>query len=250
MSSNRQAVLVGNLELAAGTWFPWHEHEQHQLVWAPRGVVAVNVGDAHWVLPPTRALWLPAGVRHRTGASGRARLLGIYADPASCPVGFPEPCLVLVRPVLRELLEYLTGELDEDARTRAEAVVFDLLEPYETVPLTVPMPGDPRALAVANAVLADPADRRGLADFGDEVGASDRTLARLFLAECRMTFGRWRTQARLRASLPLLAADLPLEGVARRVGYSSPSAFVAAFRRAVGVTPGEYFRPAGAARRA
>ncbi|NBH03765.1 AraC family transcriptional regulator, partial [Amycolatopsis sp. SID8362] len=94
---------------------------------------------------------------------------------------------------------------------------------------------------VERALLANPADPRTLAEFGRDVGASERTLARVFAAECRMPFGTWRTQVRLRASLPLLAQGTPLETVAYRVGYSSASAFVAAFRRAVGVTPGAYF---------
>ena len=234
--------MLGEFDLSAGTWFPWHEHDFHQLVWAAKGVVAVNVGEANWVLPPTRALWVPAGIRHRTGSVGRAALRGIYADPARCPVRWPAPRMVAVRPLLREILEYLTGDgLAEDVRSRAEAVAFDLLEPLDVVPIAVPSPSDPRARDIEAAVLADPADPRGLAEFGRDVGASERTLARIFVRECRMTFGTWRTQARLRASLPLLAAGMPLDGVAHRVGYGSASAFVAAFRRAVGVTPGAYF---------
>jgi len=235
-------MVLGTFDLAAGTWFPWHVHNKHQLVWAARGVVAVNVGEAHWVLPPTRALWLPAGVEHRTGADRHASLRGIYADPPRCPVNWPSPRLIAVRPLLRELLEHLTSEdIGPDARLRAEAVAFDLMEPVDVVPITVPMPAEPRAARVAAALVADPADQRSLAEFGREVGAGERTLARIFLAECRLTFGAWRTQARLRAALPGLAAGKPLTGVARRVGYASTSAFVAAFRRAVGVTPGAYF---------
>jgi AraC-like DNA-binding protein len=242
MSPNSQAMLLGEVDLPAGTWFPWHEHPVHQLVWSARGVVAVKAGDAGWVLPPTRALWIPAGVQHRTGALGRAALRGIYADPALSPVSWPAPRLVAVRPLLRELLEYLTGDgVAPAARLRAEAVAFDLLEPLDVVPIAVPSPADPRARDVETAVLANPADPRSLAEFGRDVGAAERTLARIFVRECRMPFGTWRTQVRLRASLPLLAQGAPLEAVAHRVGYSSASAFVAAFRRAVGVTPGTYF---------
>jgi len=236
------AMVLGEMDLPAGTWLPWHEHDGHQLAWAGRGILSVNVGDRHWVLPPTRALWIPAGVVHRTGATAQTVLRGIYAARERCPVRWLEPTLVAVRPLLRELLEHLgAAGLGDDERRRAEAVAFDLLEPVDVVPITVPMPSDGRALTVARAVIADPADRRGLADFAHDAGASERTLARLFLTECRTTFGAWRVQARLRAALPLLAAGMPLAAVSRRIGYSSPSAFVAAFRRAVGVTPGAYF---------
>lgn len=73
------------------------------------------------------------------------------------------------------------------------------------------------------------------------MGASARTLARAFAAETGLTFQQWRTHARLRAALPMLAHNAPLESVAHRVGYRSASAFVAAFRREVGATPGDYF---------
>jgi AraC-like DNA-binding protein/quercetin dioxygenase-like cupin family protein len=237
-----RAMLHGDIELSAGTWFPWHEHELHQLAWAAQGMITVTIGDAHWVLPPSRALWIPAGIPHRTGARARALMRGIYAEPVSCPVDWPQPQLVAVRPLLRELLQHLVVEgISDEARRRAEAVAFDLLEPIDVVPVTVPLPVDERARIVARVLLADPADPRGLAEFGRLAGAGERTLARLFLTECQVTFGSWRTQVRLRASLPLLAEGLPMTAVARRVGYSSPSAFVAAFRRAVGVTPGAYF---------
>ncbi|WP_236725293.1 AraC family transcriptional regulator [Amycolatopsis orientalis] len=236
------AMVLGELDLPAGAWLPWHEHDGHQLAWAARGILNVSVGEQHWVLPPTRALWIPAGVRHRTGATAHAALRGIYAATDRCPVRWTVPTLVAVRPLLRELLEHLgSADLDDDARRRSEAVAFDLLEAVDVVPINVPMPSDARALTVARAVIADPADRRGLADLAREAGASERTLARLFLTECRTTFGAWRVQARLRASLPLLAEGMPLTAVSRRIGYSSPSAFVVAFRRAVGVTPGAYF---------
>ncbi|QFU86523.1 helix-turn-helix transcriptional regulator [Amycolatopsis sp. YIM 10] len=245
MSSTGQpeAMLFGDYDLPSGTWLDWHVHDDHhQLAWAARGVVAVNVGSAHWVLPPARALWIPAGTVHRTGSSGNAVLRGIFMDAARSPVSWPELRLVRVRPLLRELLDHLTaGGLAEDARRRAEAVAFDLLEPVPVTPISVPLPVDPRARQVADALIATPADPRTLDDFGRAVGASERTLARLFLAETHLSFGRWRTQARLRASLPLLADGRSLATVAERVGYSSPSAFAAAFHRAVGVPPGRYF---------
>jgi AraC-like DNA-binding protein len=237
-------VLQADFDLPSGTWFDWHTHDHHQLAWATRGTVVVRVGDQHWVLPPARALWLPAGTPHRTGAAGDAVLRGIYADPARCPIGWRDPRMVRVRPLLSELLDYLTAaDLPDDRRNRAEALVFDLLEPAEVAPIEVPVPADPRARRVARTLLAHPDDPRDLAALGRMTGASARTLARLWTTETRMTFGRWRTHARLRAALPLLAAGLPIESVARRVGYSSPSAFTAAFRRTVGVPPRAYVTP-------
>ena len=105
-------------------------------------------------------------------------------------------------------------------------------------------PSDPRARDVADALLADPADPRTLQEWGHDVGASSRTLARAFVSDTGLSFGRWRTLVRLQASLPYLAERMPVSSVARRVGYCTTSAFVAAFRAHTGVTPGGYFEAA------
>ncbi|MGY2020119.1 AraC family transcriptional regulator [Nocardia gipuzkoensis] len=236
------AMVFGAGVLPAGHWFGLHEHPQHQIAWASRGVIAVEVGDNRWVLPPTRALWIPAGVVHRTGTSDGAAMRGIFLDPVQCPVTFGAPTMLRGSRLLHELFDLLTThDTAQQRRERAEAVVFDLLEPVEVIPIGAHPPTDPRARQVADALAADPADPRTLAEFAAHVAASPRTLARLFVAETGLGFGRWRTQIRLAASLPLLAAGLPIARVAGRVGYATPSAYVAAFRRTVGVPPGRYF---------
>lgn len=103
------------------------------------------------------------------------------------------------------------------------------------------MPSDPRAARLAKRLVANPSDDTVLRDLAREAGASERTLARLWAAETGLSFGQWRTQVRLRAALPLLAEGKTVERVAERIGYCSASAFAAAFRRAVGVSPGRYF---------
>ena len=208
-------MAFGAVALPPGTWFDWHRHGNHQLAWASHGVLNVDVGDGHWVLPPTRALWVPAGVRHRTGSPAGARVRGIYVDPARCPLTWRQPTLVRVSPLLRELFDHLTdGDLDDGQRARAEAVVFDVAEAVDVIPLGAPRPTDDRASRIADSLMADPADTRTLAEHGATVGASARTLARVFTAETGLGFGQWRTQVRLAASLPLLADGTSLESPA------------------------------------
>jgi len=130
------------------------------------------------------------------------------------------------------------------ARARAEAVLSDLLRPVGATTLRVPMPRDPRAARVARELGAHPSDPRDLAEWGQAVGASGRTLARLFRAETGLAFGAWRTRLRLQATLPMLAAGSTVAAAARHAGYATPSAFVSAFRRTTGVSPGAYFTSA------
>ncbi|GAB2925653.1 helix-turn-helix transcriptional regulator [Streptomyces mayteni] len=204
-------------------------------------MISVAVDGAHWVLPRTRALWLPAGVVHRTGATRDAVLCSLYFEPDGCDQGWTEPTPVAVDGLLAHLIAHLGREnLPDDARLRAEAVVLDLLRPLPATPIDVPEPSDDRVRAVAAALLADPGNPRGLEAHARAVGVSRRTLTRLFVQDTGMNFDRWRTHARLRAALPLLAEGQPVSRVAHAVGYATPSAFLAAFRRTVGTSPGRY----------
>ncbi|MFE3443383.1 AraC family transcriptional regulator [Nocardia sp. NPDC059180] len=236
------AMALGAGALPRGHWFPLHQHPQHQIAWAAGGVLAVETAGGRWVLPTTRALWLPGGTAHRTGTAEGADMRGIYIDPDRCPIEYSAPTMLRVTRLIRELFEHLTApDIDPPRRARAEATVFDLLEPVAVIPVGAPAPSDPRAAEVAAALRRDPADPRTLDEFAAAVATSARTLARSFTADTGMTFGQWRTQIRLAASLPLLAAGLPVSRIAGRVGYGTTSAYVAAFRRAVGVPPGQYF---------
>lgn len=229
--------------MPAGRKFAWHAHTEHQLAWSPEGVLVVRTAHGSYVLPPARALWIPAGTVHETQASGVAVLRSVYVRTNRCAIKWKQPTPVAVTPLLRELIPHLeAGELDEKARARAEAMLFDLLEPIAVTSIDPRLPLDDRARHVADALLAEPADSRTLAEWGHDVGASSRTLARAFLSETGLSFGRWRTLVRLQAALLQLADGLPVNVVADRVGYATPSAFVSAFRAHTGVTPGRYFQ--------
>jgi len=227
--------------MAATTVFDWHTHDDHQLAWAAAGVLTVLTAGATWVLPPTRALWIPAGLPHETAASGQATMRSVYVPPRLSPVDWDVPTVVAASPLLAEVIGYLEGELTDAKREHAQALLADLLDPVPVTTFDVRFPEDPLASKVARALRDNPADQRTLADWGREVAASERTLARAFAAGTGLPFGRWRTLLRLQTALPLLAAGEPVGRVAHRVGYETPSAFTAAFRRETGATPAAYF---------
>ena len=237
-----EIIVVGRFSLDPGEWFEEHRHDQHQLIWAHRGVLVVNIGELRWVLPTTRALWVPAGIAHQTGASTSATMLSPYLLPARCAVRWTEPTPIAVDELLGPLIAYLTTDLEPDARARAEAVVVDLLRPATATPIRIPMPDDDRARAVAEIILRDPADPRTLDDLARSVGSSRRSITRRFAEDTGVPFHTWRAQVRIQASVALLAEGHPVEQVSRAVGYAAASTFSATFRRVLGFTPSEYAR--------
>lgn len=241
------SVIAATFPMPPGVVFDWHTHDDHQLAWAASGVLTVRTEAADWVLPPTRALWIPAGLRHETLAAGTATMRSLYLRPDRSPVSWPAPVPVMVTPLLAELIGYLDSDSPEPGpREHAEALVGDLLRPVPMTTIEFRMPGDERAAQVAAELVADPADGRSLDEWGRQVGASGRTLARAFLDGTGISFGQWRRLARLQAALPQLATGMAVGTVARHVGYQTASAFVAAFRKETGMTPAAYFRTQGA----
>jgi AraC-like DNA-binding protein len=168
----------------------------------------------------------------------------LYIQPSLLPASMSEarrPVPVAASPLLAELIGYLGGTLQASHRAHAEALLADLLTPVPATTIGVRLPSAQPARQVAQALRADPKDQRTLREWGRQVGASERTLARAFAAGTGVPFGRWRTLVRLQAALPMLAAGQPVSRVAARVGYQTPSAFAAAFRRETGQTPASYF---------
>ena len=234
-------MAVATFAMSAGTRFSWHTHEDHQLAWAPSGVLTVVTDAATWVLPPTRALFIPAGWEHETLASVRATMRTLYIRPQSCPIYWQNPTPVAVSPLLFELI----GHLDQDGleparREHAEAVLVDLLEPVVLATIEVRLPRDERAREVAAAAGGQPLRQTDPQRVGPRGWRERADASRAFLSDTGVAFGRWRTLVRLQAALPALAGGEAVNKVARRVGYDSTSAFVAAFRRETGVTPAAF----------
>jgi AraC-like DNA-binding protein len=210
----------------------------HQLLYASRGVLSVHTAAGTWAVPRDRAAWIPAGDAPDVVVHGRVEVRALYLPETLWEIA--TPCRVIaVPPLLRELVRHLVLvcplDLAVPAHRRLADVLVDFVTDLPDAPLRLPLPADPRALAAANALLADPARAEVAAP-----GASRRTIERLFLAETGMTPAAWRRRLRIIEALRLLAEGQPVTAVALAVGYATPSAFTAMFRAEVGTTPSGY----------
>ncbi|MFJ1583625.1 AraC family transcriptional regulator [Streptomyces sp. NPDC088197] len=228
--------------LAPGAEIDPHRHDDHQIVYAGRGVLAITTSAGSWVAPATRAIWVPAGTVRAHQAHGELELHLVGLPENENPLGLDTPTVLAVAPLLRELLLAHTRTPDDGSpeRARLRAVLLDELRASPQQPLHLPWPAAPQLRSLCAILRADPADDRTLTALGRQVGASDRTLSRLFKSDLGMTFPQWRTQLRLHHALVLLAENTPVTAVAHRCGWSSASAFIDVFRRTFGHTPGAY----------
>ena len=240
--NSQSRIRPAKFSYSAGQIEAEHTHAEHQLVYASVGLFCVDTALSRWVVPPLRAVWVPALTPHAITARVDSEMSTLYVDAATIPANLDTVAVVSVSPLLRELILHITGEpLTEPAQKRIEAVLLDQLAADPARPLQVRRLVDERLRAIAGAFEVDPCDRRTLRELGADVGASERTLQRLFKAETGSSFGRWRTQVRLQCSIIELGKGRSVTEAASRSGYRETSAFIAAFRSAFGTTPGRYF---------
>lgn len=229
----------------AGYQIPLHSHDWHQLIYASEGVMWVHTAQGDWVVPPNRAVWVPADIQHSIEMSGKVLVQTLYfasgmsaSFPLSC-------CAVNISPLMRELIRHCIslGMLDrrQPAMARLIGVLVDQVNALPTIPLQLPLPTDERALAACDWLRNHPDDPGLIKQMAKRVGSSARTLERLFQQETGLTFGKWRQQLRLLHAMRLLAANRAVTTVAMEVGYESVSAFIAMFKKALGTTPYRYF---------
>jgi AraC-like DNA-binding protein len=201
--------------------------------------MTVRCSDAAWIVPPGRAVWIPAHVEHAIRMWGKVAMRSMYFRPdagaqtTACKV-------ISVTPMLRELIlrgVHLAGlDSREPAEEKIAALVLHEVESAEDGPLQLPLPCDERARKAAEAVLRDPSRKSVADEIARHVGLSERTLERMFSADTGMSFGVWRQKARLLSSLRVLVETQSVTEAALESGYSSVSAYIAAFRLTFGYT--------------
>lgn len=221
-----------------------HTHPWAQLVYAASGTMRVATPDAAWLVPPTRAIWVPGGTPHEIRMRGAVAMRTLYLAPAQGDARLEDCRAIEVAPLLRELILHIVQigmlKADDPAHGRLEDLLIDLLADGETAPLELPLPADLRARAFAERLLADPGDLSPLADLARGSGASLRTLQRLFLAETHLSLETWRGRARMQQAVVSLSAGASVTAAGFDAGYQSPSAFIAAFKRTFGATPARW----------
>jgi AraC-like DNA-binding protein/quercetin dioxygenase-like cupin family protein len=221
-----------------------HAHRWGQLTYAAAGVVTVWTDQGSWVAPPTWAVWAPHGIAHAMRFTGKTLLHTLYVRPGLR--GQPErSSVVAVSPLLRELIVRATDVRMLDRRDAAHvamtALILHELRAQPTPSLDLPQPKSAALRRVADRIAQDPGRPHRHGELARRYGVSVRTLERGFLAETGLSLGRWRRQARFLHALRCLGGGASVKHAAAEAGYLSPSAFIAAFRRALETTPGRYF---------
>jgi len=233
-------------DLPHGHLIPEHSHPEDQLLFASRGVMTLQTKAGVWVVPPLRAVWIPADTPHSVCMSGQVSMRTLYLLPKLCRT-LPTKCFVMnVSVFLKELILHAcaSGKLSKKAANerRIIEILVDQLKAVGSVPLQLPYPDDSRAKRVVEALRANPNDQSTLVRLCKDCGASKRTIQRLFLEETEMTFAKWRQRLRLLHGIQSLACGEKVSAAAWEAGYGSTSAFISMFHKQLGTTPTRYLK--------
>lgn len=240
-----QAISPLAVDYQHGDSEPSHSHSCSQLIHTLSGVVEVHTALGTWMVPPGRGVWLPAHVEHSLRFIGAVKARTLFVDPLA-RADLPAQCQVVqISSLLRELIlisltippDYLPGGRDE----RIMELLLDELRLLPTLPLHLPEPKDPELMALCHQICTELSHLWELEDVAKRLNISSRTLSRRFQRETGLRFSDWVRQAKLLEALQQLAAGNSVIDVALALGYESPSAFSAMFRRSLGVSPSEYF---------
>ncbi|NVK45991.1 MAG: helix-turn-helix transcriptional regulator [Rhodobacteraceae bacterium] len=236
-------VIARREEFRVGYAVEPHSHPRAQLAMCYNGVMRLQAGEDVWIIPHKHAIWIPPDVEHQLSTQGPVLTHHLYVAPSYVTrAGLPQKMTVLrTSPLLRGVVERMVeGGLAKPEVRRLAWVALDEIGRLRPAAMHLPGGRDPRLVAAMGIFLRHPEERRGLAEIAHEVGTSERTLARLFVTETGKSFRDWRARRRILFALERLEQGESSTDLAAHLGYSSPSAFIAAFKRDLGAPPSAF----------
>lgn len=236
-----RAIVARQTTYPRGHRIKPHWHSRAQFLFAVEGTMRVRTPRHAWIVPPSRALWVPSHTVHELRMYGVVEMRSLYVNAAAA-AGMPSSCVVLnVTPLLRELVVRAVAlPVRYDEKGDDGLLMRLLMAEIRRLPqcaLDLPLPESPDLTQLCERILADLSTRRPCEIDASHMHTSTRTLYRRFLRETGITFARWKQQARLLESIRRLAGGTPVTTVAMDLGYESPSAFSTMFRRSLGIAP-------------
>jgi AraC-like DNA-binding protein len=231
-----------------GTRLDTHMHREAQLVYAARGMMQVTTPKGRWLVPPDRAVWVPALSEHAIDVLADIEMRTLYFDLAwlgreQRSDSLNAEYVVRVSPLLHQaMLALFDGRNDPDRIALLVKLIMLELHQAEDSATFIPLPHEPRCRRAADIVLADPTGGHEIETLARAVGTSARTLSRLFSSETQLSFKSWCQRARVAAAIERLSVDanISVKQLAADLGYASFPAFSHAFRQVTGKTPTEF----------
>lgn len=240
VAATASGVSTLTLDLNDGTDIDVHHHQQAQVLLTTQGVLMVTTQSGCWIVPSNYALWIPADVQHRTRTLGAVSIKSVYLGERT--ISLSSDCVVLeITPLTKELMITASqidgGELPDRRNELVFNLLLEELSRAKIGSVFLPLPNKGPLRELCHRLVAARTLDWGLAECASHLDVNVKTIQRWFASELGITYGKWRTQARLLVALEELALGRSILNVALDAGYANPSAFSAMFRREFGIVP-------------
>jgi AraC-like DNA-binding protein len=219
-----------------------HHHRRGQLLFTRQGCTRITLAQQLCLLPPSRAAWIAPGIAHRAVMQHSVDYRSIYLTPALCANLPQQVCVIEVSPLLRAVLEAIAhADFDIDWQQGNYPHLLGLclneIRDAARQPMLLPLPTDKRLAPLLARLEQLPPQLQVLQE---QIGASGRTIGRIFQRETGMSYQQWRQQWRLMRAIELLSTGRNIGYSAFELGFASDSAFIAFFKSMTGTTPGDW----------
>lgn len=237
-------ITVVNRTIAANCVVQRHSHSWGQFIYANSGVLSVVTDNHRYIIPPEQGVWVVPNISHQVSAITNSELTSFYVG-VNCMENLAKDCCVLsVDGFLKSLIlesKKTNKEYDwQDADGLLLRLIIEKLSKAPKVLLQLPYPKDKRLLTMLSMLQQHDYNHYDLAQWGKIVGASSRTLSRLFKVETGMTFSQWRQRLKVQLAITKMGQGHSIANIAAELGYESPSAFSYMFKENTGVSPSVY----------
>lgn len=221
-----------------------HVHCRGQLLFTQQGCARITLDNQLCMLPPTRAAWIPPGVEHRAVMQHAVDYRSVYLSDTLSRQLADKVQVIDVSPLLRTVLECIAQaafETDWQQGKYAHLLALCLIEIADAPrqPMLLPLPQDKRLAPLLADLEQLPPELQTLVT---RVGASGKTISRIFQRETGMGYQQWRQQWRLLRAIELIATGRSLGYCAFALGFNSDSALISFFKSMTGSTPRTYFK--------
>lgn len=223
----------------------FHVHKRDQLIFSHRGCIVISLDGFRCVLAPMRAAWIPAGVAHRTQTTNLAHYCSINFSP-SLKSRLPRDVKIFdINSLMAVLFERMASwpvDKADDEQINSVNLLIEELNLVSDSYLNLPIPKDPRLQSWIKNIDDKHFTAPMLGELSQQVGASTKTITRIFNKEVGMSYQSWRQQWRLLSAIELLSNNWRVADVAHQLAFSSDSAFISFFRDKSGYTPSMFIQ--------
>lgn len=234
-------VSLGLKEVIESTAFNTEKHEWGQFVYSTKGVIELTVKNSHLSAPPEFGVWLPPNTEHLAWVADHSEYFLINIDAISCIKLPSHAAIVSVSDICKAILADFKRRKVETPDTAKDIrlidVLVDQLGDAASIENFLPSSDDPALKKILEKLFIDPADNKSLLEWALIAGCTERTLARKCHRDLNMSLARWKQRLRLSRALKMLNDGMTVQAVSQNLGYSTPSAFITMFQKAMGATP-------------